>query len=165
MDKKSELKVAVLGGDGVGPEVTAGAMQVLEAAVKEEGVKLTLVERPMGWTAVVQEGSPLPQATLEACLAADAVFLGAVGHPDAAGAPREKLPETGLLKLRKELDCWANLRPVKVPPSLVNQSTLRPERVRGTDIMILRELGGGLYYGEPRGEKDGKAWNTMVYSE
>ncbi len=163
--KRTELKVAVLAGDGVGPEVTAGAMQVLEAAVKAEGIALRLTERPVGWCAVVAEGSPLPDATLRACLAADAVFLGAVGHPDAAGQPREKLPETGLLKLRKALDCWANLRPVKVPPSLVGMSTLRPERVRGTDIMILRELGGGLYYGEPRGEEKGKAWNTMVYTE
>jgi 3-isopropylmalate dehydrogenase len=93
------------------------------------------------------------------------VFLGAVGHPDAAGQPRDRLPETGLLGLRKALACWANLRPVRVPPSLVGVSAASPERVRGTDVMILRELGGGLYYGEPRGEKDGKAWNTMVYSE
>src|SRR5262249_35492808 len=142
-----------------------GAMEVLRLATKQEGVKLTLTERLIGWCAVVAEGSPLPDATLRACVDADAVFLGAVGHPDAAGAPREKLPATGLLKLGKELDCWANLRPVKVPESLVPMSTLRPEKVRGTDIMILRELGGGLYYGEPRGEKDGKAWNTMVYSE
>jgi 3-isopropylmalate dehydrogenase len=163
--RRSELKVAVLGGDGVGPEVTASAMQVLEAAVREEGVAVRLTERPVGWTAVVQEGSPLPEATLRACLAADAVFLGAVGHPDAAGQPREKLPETGLLALRKALDCWANLRPVRVPRSLEGVSALRPDRVRGTDVMILRELGGGLYYGEPRGDEGGRAFNTMVYSD
>ena len=163
--RPNEITVAVLGGDGVGPEVTAAAMQVLEAAVREEGVTLRLSERPVGWSAVLAEGTPLPEATLRACVAADAVFLGAVGHPDASGQPRDRLPETGLLALRKALDCWANLRPVRVPPSLVAVSALRPERVRGTDVMILRELGGGLYYGEPRGEKDGKAWNTMVYSE
>ena len=162
---RAELKVAVLGGDGVGPEVTAAAMQVLEAAVRDEPVTLRLTERPVGWNAVLEGGSPLPEATLQECVAADAVFLGAVGHPDAAGQPRERLPETGLLGLRKALACWANLRPVRVPSSLVAVSAASPERARGTDVMILRELGGGLYYGEPRGEKDGKAWNTMVYSE
>jgi 3-isopropylmalate dehydrogenase len=155
----------VLGGDGIGPEVTAAAMQVLEAAVRDEGVRVTLDERPVGWTAVVQTGSPLPDETLRACTAADAVFLGAVGHPDAAGQPRERLPETGLLALRKALDCWANLRPVRVPPSLVGVSALRAERVRGTDVLILRELGGGLYYGEPREDRGDKAFNTMVYSD
>jgi 3-isopropylmalate dehydrogenase len=166
-DKPSELKVAVLGGDGVGPEVTVSAMQVLEAAVREEGVTLRLIERPVGWTAVLEEGTPLPEATLRACLDADAVFLGAVGHPDAAGQPREKLPETGLLALRKALDCWANLRPVKVTRSLEGVSALRPERVRDTDVMILRELGGGLYYGEPRADEKekGRAFNTMVYTD
>ena len=160
-----EMKIAVLGGDGVGPEVTASAMQVLEAAVREDGVSLRFTERLVGWTAVVHEGSPLPESTLRACLAADAVFLGAVGHPDAAGQPREKLPETGLLGLRKALDCWANLRPVKVPASLEGVSALRADRVRGTDVMILRELGGGLYYGEPRGDEGNLAYNTMVYSD
>jgi 3-isopropylmalate dehydrogenase len=163
--RRTELRVAVLGGDGVGPEVTAAAMQVLAAAVRDEGVTLSLDEQPVGWTAVVETGSPLPEGTLRACTAADAVFLGAVGHPDAAGQPRERLPETGLLTLRKALDCWANLRPIRVPPSLVDVSALRTERVRGTDVMILRELGGGLYYGEPRGEADGRAFNTMVYAE
>ena len=162
---RTVLRVAVLGGDGVGPEVTTAAMQVLGAAVKDELVTLQLTERPVGWKAVLGGGSPLPEATRDACVAADAVFLGAVGHPDAAGQPRDRLPETGLLGLRKALACWANLRPVRVPPSLVGASAASPERVRGTDVMILRELGGGLYYGEPRGEKDGKAWNTMVYSE
>ena len=162
---RTVLRVAVLGGDGVGPEVTTAAMQVLGAAVKDELVTLQLTERPVGWKAVLEGGSPLPEATRDACVAADAVFLGAVGHPDAAGQPRDRLPETGLLGLRKALACWANLRPVRVPPSLVGASAASPERVRGTDVMILRELGGGLYYGEPRGEKDGKAWNTMVYSE
>ena len=164
-EKPSELKVAVLGGDGVGPEVTRAAMQVLEAAVREEGIKLRMDEQPVGWTAVVQTGSPLPESTLKACLDADAVFLGAVGHPDAAGQPREKLPETGLLALRKALDCWANLRPVSVPASLEGASALRPEKVRGTDVMILRELGGGLYYGEPRKDEGKRAYNTMVYTD
>ena len=163
--QRTELRVAVLGGDGVGPEVTAAAMQVLAAASCGEGVTLRLDERPVGWTAVLEEGSPLPDQTLRACADADAVFLGAVGHPDAVGQPRERLPETGLLALRKALDCWANLRPVRVPPPLVGVSALRAERVRGTDVMILRELGGGIYYGEPRGEVDGRAFNTMVYDE
>jgi 3-isopropylmalate dehydrogenase len=163
--QQKELRIAVLGGDGIGPEVTAAAMQVLEAAVRDEGVRVVRDEQLVGWTAVVETGSPLPDETRAACTAADAVFLGAVGHPDAAGQPREKLPETGLLALRKALDCWANLRPVRVPPCLVGVSALRAERVRGTDVMILRELGGGLYYGEPREDKGGKAFNTMVYTD
>ena len=163
--ERNELRVAVLGGDGVGPEVTASAMQVLEAAVRDQGVTLRLDARLVGWTAVLEEGSPLPDTTRRACVEADAVFLGAVGHPDAAGQSRERLPETGLLALRKALDCWANLRPVRVSTSLVGVSALRAEWVRGTDVMILRELGGGLYYGEPRGEEDGRAFNTMAYSE
>lgn len=161
----TELRVVMLGGDGVGPEVTGAAVQVLAAAVSDEGVRLRTDERPVGWAAVLEEGSPLPDQTLRACVDADAVFLGAVGHPDAAGQPRESLPETGLLTLRKALGCWANLRPVRVSPPLVGVSALRAERVRGTDVMILRELGGGLYYGEPRGETDVRAFNTMVYGE
>jgi len=160
-----EVRLAVLPGDGVGPEVTDAAVRVLEAVLDAEGRSLVVDEHLMGWTAVQQTGLPLPAETLEACLQADAVFLGAVGHPDAADAPHEQRPETGLLALRKELGCWANLRPLRVPPSLVEASAGRPERVGGTDLLILRELAGGLYYGEPRGVDGDRAWNTMVYSE
>lgn len=160
-----EVRLAVLPGDGVGPEVTRAAVRVLETVLASEGRTLVADEHPMGWTAVQQTGRPLPDETLEACLEADAVFLGAVGHPDADGAPQERRPETGLLALRSGLGCWANLRPLKVAPSLVEASAGRPERVSGTDLVILRELAGGLYYGEPRGDDGHRAWNTMVYSE
>jgi 3-isopropylmalate dehydrogenase len=160
-----EVRLAVLPGDGVGPEVTEAAVRVLDAVLAAEGRRLVTDVHPMGWTAVRQTGRPLPDETLEACLRADAVFLGAVGHPDADGAPHAQRPETGLLALRKKLGCWANLRPLRVPPSLVQASAGRPERVGGTDLVILRELAGGLYYGEPRGTEGDRAWNTMVYSE
>ncbi|HSR41945.1 MAG TPA: isocitrate/isopropylmalate family dehydrogenase, partial [Longimicrobiales bacterium] len=160
-----DVRLAVLPGDGVGPEVTGPAVAVLRAALRGEDGSLHATEWPVGWTAVRREGTPLPRETLEACLEADAVLLGAVGHPDADGEPRDRRPETGLLALRRELGCWANLRPVRVPRSLMGASAVRPERAQGTDLLIVRELAGGLYYGEPRGEADGRAWNTLVYTE
>lgn len=159
------LKVAVLPGDGIGPEVTTAALDVVRAALEGSGSSLEATVHPVGWAGVRAEGSPLPAGTLEAALAADAVFLGAVGDPEADRAPRELRPETGLLALRRELRCWANLRPARLPDALLDASALRPERARGTDVLIVRELGGGLYYGEPRGEAGGRAWNTLPYHE
>ena len=160
------MHVALLPGDGIGPEVTAAARTVLEAVAEAEGFTVTFGEHAVGWAAVeAGEGTPLPAATLDACHAADAVFLGAVGDPRADDAPRPLKPETGLLALRAALGCWANLRPVRVPDALVASSALRPERVAGTDLLVVRELGGGIYYGEPRGDEGGEAWNTMRYRE
>lgn len=157
------MKLAVLPGDGIGPEVTEAAIRVLQAALERRGLPLDLVTAPVGWAAVQSHGTPLPDDTLEACRGADAVLLGAVGHPDAADAPPHLRPEAGLLALRRALGCWANLRPVRVPDALVEASALRPERVRGTDLLVVRELGGGLYYGEPRGDDGHRAWNTLTY--
>ncbi len=162
----TKYTIAVLPGDGVGPEVSNAALAVLEAVRERFGIALETTTHLGGWTAVVETGSPLPDATLEACRSADAVFLGAVGHPDADGEPPERRPETGLLALRRQLGCFANLRPARLYPALRDQSPLRASRVVGTDFLLVRELAGGLYYGEPRGwnRDEGRAVNTLVYS-
>ncbi len=160
-----ELKVAFLPGDGVGPEVTESARGVLDALGDRFGFSVRGSSHPVGWSAVQQGYDSLPDATLQACLEADAVFLGAVGHPNADGVPPGQRPEAALLRLRSELGCWANLRPLKVGEELVDRSALKAERVRGTDLLVVRELAGGLYYGEPRGSENGHAWNTLRYEE
>lgn len=161
-------RLAALPGDGVGPEVTRAALRVLEVAADVHGLALEVEERPVGWAAVQETGEPLPPETLEACRAADAVFLGAVGHPDAETVEPRRRPEAALLALRSELECYINLRPLKVLGGLEEASPLRPERVRGVDFIIVRELAGGLYYGEPRGMTgagdERAAHNTLAYS-
>jgi len=159
-------KLTVLPGDGVGPEVTDAALAVLEAVGARFGTGFETSSHPVGWTAVQATGSPLPEGTLEASRSADAVFLGAVGHPDADGEPPERRPEAGLLKLRRELGCYANLRPARIYAALEDQSPVAHERVKGTDLLLVRELAGGLYYGEPRGwdRAEGRAVNTLVYT-
>ncbi len=164
----NQHKVVLLPGDGIGPEVTRAAAQVLTAAAELFDIPLETEEHLVGWAAVGEAGDPLPPETLAACRGARAVFLGAVGHPDADGEPPERRPETGLLALRTELGCYANLRPLRVTAATSGASPLRPERVRGTDMMIVRELGGGLYYGTPRElslTPPRSAFNTLRYSE
>lgn len=153
----------------MGPEVTQAAMQVLVAAAETVGVTVELTEYEVGWAAVRSSGSPLPSETLEASREADAVFLGAVGHPEASTAPSELRPEAGLLRLRSELGCHTNLRPLKIMDSLASVSPLQEARVRGVDLMIVRELSAGLYYGLPRGRQEvggrRSARNTLSYDE
>ena len=156
------FKLVVLPGDGVGPEVTALATKVLLAVADVFGHEFTIEEHPVGWLASKNHGSPLPDSTLEACLAADAVFLGAVGSPEADSAEVFLRPEQGLLKLRKELDCFANLRPASITAQLVEMSPLRPDVVSNTDLMVVRELSSGIYYGDSGREETGsRAWSTM----
>ncbi len=144
--------IAVLPGDGAGPEVAAAARAALEAAAARFGLSLSFAEHPFGGAAIDACGNPLPDATLEACRAADAIILGAVGGPKwGTGTVR---PEAGLLRLRQELNLFANLRPVKVHPALAAFSPLREERVRDVDILILRELTGGLYFGDKTRVRD-----------
>jgi 3-isopropylmalate dehydrogenase len=164
-----ELRVTSLPGDGIGPEVTSQAICVLEEVADGFGHDLELDEKEIGGVALEKFGNPLPDATLQACLASQAVLLGAVGSPAFDHNPRELRPEAGLLRLRQELGAFANLRPAVFFPMLAGCSPLREEIVKGTDILIVRELLGGLYFGQPRsmeGAPGGRqAVNTMRYSE
>ena len=160
-------RIAVLGGDGIGPEVTEATLPVLRATAERFGHEFTADVRDVGFAAYERSGNPLPEETLAACRSADAVLLGAVGDPRSEGVPVELRPEAALLALRKEMGCYANLRPVRLLPALASASPLRPEIVAGTDLVIVRELAGGLYYGEPRGPlDDGRAAvDTMKYHQ
>ncbi len=163
------MKIAVLPGDGIGPEVTAQAVKVLNA-MQGNGLEFEMEEAPIGGAGYDAAGDPLPEATLKLAKAADAVLLGAVGGYQYDQLPRPMRPEQGLLRIRKELNLFANLRPAILYEELADASSLRPEIVAGLDIMIVRELTGDLYFGQPRGirvnangEREG--FNTMLYSE
>ena len=156
--------IAVLPGDGIGPEVTAQAVRVLEAVGERFELRFALESFPVGAAGVAAAKNPLPAETRAAAARSDAVFLGAVGDPSLDGAPREMRPETGLLGLRKLLNVYANLRPVTLHPALLASSPLKPERLRGVDLLVVRELTGGLYYGEPRGRNGTRAVNTLAYT-
>src|SRR5580658_6535389 len=158
------LKILLLPGDGIGAEVTSAAVEVLQAVAKKFGHTLEFTEALIGGVAIHKTGSPLPQDTVDKAQAADATFMGAVGLPEFDNAPPELRPERGLLKLRQILGVFANLRPVRTWPSLVESSPLKNHLVEGTDMIIVRELTGGLYYGEPRGIFDDYAVNTMRYT-
>jgi 3-isopropylmalate dehydrogenase len=163
------LNLTILPGDGIGPEVTEQAVLVLQAIATAFGHSLQLQSKPIGGAALTASNDPLPADTLQACLSSSAVLLGAVGSPAFDHYPNHLRPEAGLLRLRRELGAYANLRPAICFPALEDSSPLRPELVRGTDMMIVRELLGGLYFGEPRsiaGEAGARvATNTMTYGE
>lgn len=163
------LKLAVLPGDGIGPEVIAGAVSVLRTVADSFHHELDLAYRDIGGTGVISKKDPLPPETLQTCVSSGAVLLGAVGGPAFDDLPSNLRPETGLLKLRRKLGAFANLRPAVVYPALAASSPLRPEVANHTDILIVRELLAGIYFGEPRliqgrtGDRD--ATNTMRYRE
>lgn len=157
-------RIAVLPGDGIGPEVIAQAVRVLEAVGERFDIRFALDTVPVGAAGVRAANSPLPPETRTAVTRSDAVLLGAVGDPAFDSAPRELRPETGLLALRKLLEVYANLRPVAVHPALAACSPLQPSRLRGVDLLVVRELTGGLYYGEPRGRNGTRAVNTLAYT-
>jgi 3-isopropylmalate dehydrogenase len=159
------LKIVVLPGDGIGPEVTRQAIRVLTTIADATPHRFALEERRIGAAAIRAEGTPLPEGTLKACLAADAVFLGAVGDPAFDRAPASERPEAGILKLRRALGAFANLRPARCEDELVLATPYRPEKVTGADVLIVRELLGGLYFGEPRGWTGDEAFNTMRYTK
>lgn len=161
--------LTILPGDGIGPEVTAEARKLLEAVAGSFGHTFIIRDALIGGIAIDQTGTGLPEETLGLCLESDAVLLGAVGGPKWSDPKAAVRPEQGLLALRKALNVYANLRPVKVLDALIDASPLRPERVRGVDIMFVRELTGGLYFGQPQGreERHGErvGYDTMIYNE
>jgi 3-isopropylmalate dehydrogenase len=163
-------KILVTPGDGIGIEIVAEAVKLLEHLRQEEGLAIELEEAPVGGGAYDKTGSPLPDSTLDLAKQADAVLLGAVGGPQWENLDRPLRPEQGLLGLRAGLGLFANLRPAILYPQLAHASTLKPEVVSGLDIMIVRELTGGIYFGQPRGVRerdDGlkEGFNTLVYNE
>ena len=162
-------RITLLAGDGIGPEITAVARELLDAVSRRHGFELLYNEQPIGGAAIDATGEPLPPSTLEACREADAVLLAAIGSPQYDSLPREKRPESGLLGLRAGLGLFANLRPVKIIPALAGASSLKPEVIEGVDLLVVRELTGGVYFGTPKGrvEADGhvRAFNTMAYSD
>ena len=160
--------IAILPGDGIGQEIMAEAVKVLEA-LRADGLDVDYATHPFGGSAHTSHGSCLPDTTLSACEQSDAILLGAIGGPDYDLLPRPERPERALLALRSKLDLFSNLRPAMLFPELADASSLKPELVAGLDILIVRELTGGIYFGEPRGiESEGnirRGYNTMVYSE
>lgn len=158
------LKILILPGDGIGAEVTSAAVDVLKAVAKKFGHTLELSDGLLGGIAIHKTGTPLPQDTIDRALAADATLMGAVGLPEFDNTAPEKRPEKGLLGIRAALEVYANLRPVRAWPSLVESSPLKNHLVEGVDLLIVRELRGGLYYGTPRGIDGDRAVNTMVYT-
>ncbi|MFL6579715.1 MAG: 3-isopropylmalate dehydrogenase, partial [Burkholderiales bacterium] len=163
------MKIAVLPGDGIGPEIVKQALKVLKQ-LASEGLKVEIEQGPIGGAGYDTARDPLPEQTLALAKAADAVLLGAVGGPKYDALPRAMRPEQGLLRIRKELGLFANLRPALLYEELASASSLKPELVAGLDIMILRELTGDIYFGQPRGTRqtengEREGFDTMRYSE
>ncbi|RXJ77928.1 3-isopropylmalate dehydrogenase [Arcobacter sp. F155] len=160
-----KYNISIIKGDGIGPEIVDEAIKVLDAVSYSCGFSLEYKEYLMGGIAIDVTGDPLPAETVTGVLNSDACLFGAIGGEKWDTLPRDKRPETGLLKFREAMEVYANLRPAIIYDELVNASTLKPEVIEGVDIMIVRELIGGIYFGQPR-ENDGfKAFNTMVYTK
>jgi len=162
--KRTRARIVLLGGDGIGPEVVASARQVLDAVANEDGLSFTYEEKLIGGIAIDETKVALPDDTLEACRKADAVLLGAVGGPKWDDPTAKVRPEQGLLAIRKGLGLYANLRPVAVNPRLLHASPLRPELLAGVDMVVVRELTGGIYFGEKVRDKD-RASDACVYTQ
>lgn len=158
-------KIAVLAGDGVGQEITSGAMRVIEKTAEKMGFRVAFSEGYIGGAAIDAEGIPFPQSTMDICMDSDAVFLGAVGGPKWDSVPSDIRPERGLLDLRKTLGVYSNMRPVKIYNSLRDKSPIKEEIIgESLDILIVRELTGGIYFGE-KGRRETSAFDTLSYSE
>lgn len=159
-----KYKIALIKGDGIGPEIIDEAVKVLDSVASCFDFYFEYEEALMGGCAYDITGDPLPKETINISLSSDAVLFGAIGGTKWDNLPREKRPESGLLRFRKELGVYANLRPAVVYDELINASSLKPEVVKGVDLMVVRELIGGIYFGEPKGRDENRGWNTMVYS-
>lgn len=157
-------KIVLLPGDGIGPEVTDSAVKVMQLAGEKFNVSFDLCTKLIGGSSYDKYGTPLTDETLQACYDSDAVFLGAVGGYKWEELSHHLKPEAALLKLRKSLGLFANLRPAKVYKPLLDASTLKPEVLEGTDFIVFRELTGGIYFGNPRGYDENRGWNTMEYT-
>jgi len=158
-------KIGVIKGDGIGPEIVDEAIKVLDAVSVAQGFNLKYDEFLLGGAAIDETGVPLPEETIQGVKKCDAVLFGAIGGPKWDNLERHLRPETGLLGLRKEMGTFANLRPAMVYDELVNASSLKPSVIQGVDIMVVRELTGGIYFGQPRELHEDKAFNTMVYTK
>jgi 3-isopropylmalate dehydrogenase len=162
-----ENKIAVLPGDGIGPEIVHQAVKVLNAVGKKFGHRFSFAEALVGAAAIDRVGDPFPEETFRLCMDSDAVLFGAIGDPKFDNDPRARVrPEQGLLAMRKKLGLYANIRPVTTFPSLIHKSPLRRDLVEGADFVVVRELTGGIYFGEPRGRSEDltKAYDTCVYT-
>jgi 3-isopropylmalate dehydrogenase len=162
MGKK--YKIGIIRGDGIGPEIISEAMKVLDSLSANMGFHIEYHEMLLGGSAIEETGVPLPEETIQGVKKCDAVLFGAIGGPKWDNLERSLRPESGLLKLRKEMGTFANLRPAIVYDELVNASTLKPNIIKGVDIMVVRELTGGIYFGQPRELLEDKAYNTMIYT-
>ncbi|AJB45594.1 3-isopropylmalate dehydrogenase [Campylobacter fetus subsp. testudinum] len=160
----NRYNICVIKGDGIGPEIAEEAIKVLDSVSAKFGFELNYEYFLMGGAAVDVFGVPLPDETLESALKSDAVLFGAIGGSKWDNLPRDLRPESGLLKLRKSLGAYANLRPALIFDELINASTLKPEVLQNVDLLVVRELTGGLYFGEPRQKDTDRAFNTMVYT-
>ena len=158
-------KIGIIKGDGIGPEIVDEAIKVLDAVSVAQGFNLKYDEFLLGGAAIDETGVPLPEETIQGVKKCDAVLFGAIGGPKWDNLERHLRPETGLLGLRKEMGTFANLRPAIVYDELLNASTLKPSVIQGVDIMVVRELTGGIYFGQPRELHEEKAFNTMVYTK
>ncbi len=161
------LKIALLGGDGIGPEVLAQAVKCLRAVEETFGHQFTYINAPVGAAAIQREGSPLPETTLDLCKSSDAILFGAIGAIEYDNDPNASVrPEQGLLKLRKELDLFANIRPIKIFPVLVPNSPLKENVIRGTNFVVFRELSSGIYFSDKKSSENGTyASDICEYSE
>jgi len=165
----SSYRITLLAGDGIGPEISAVAVELLERVASQHAFSLSFDPQPVGGAAIDVAGEPLPPSTLEACRASDAVLLAAIGGPQYDALPRQLRPESGLLALRAGLGLFANLRPVKIVPALIDASSLKAEVISGVDLLVVRELTGGIYFGQPKGRVlteagEERGFNTMTYS-
>jgi 3-isopropylmalate dehydrogenase len=159
-----QYKIALIKGDGIGPEIVDEAVKVLDAIASVENIEFEYDDYLMGGCAVDVFDNPLPADTISGALNSDAILFGAIGGPKYDSLPKEKRPETGLLKMRKALNVFANIRPAVIFDELTSASTLKEEVIKGVNLVVVRELTGGIYFGEPREKNETQAFNTMIYT-